>query len=120
MCYYFYMKHPVFYFDQGCNLCSYWARKWKKSAGEDVEFLPFEHPEDEVASLFVSSEGKKYHAAQAVFELFASGGNKKYKWMYKHLPLFGWVSEWVYKQVGSCKYCATKIMNWFLKEKIKY
>jgi predicted DCC family thiol-disulfide oxidoreductase YuxK len=98
---------PLLIYDGDCGFCAYWARYWQKLTGDRVEYRPYlevaaQYPEiSEVefqrAVQFILPDGYRASAAEASF-LTLSYADGKGVWLalYKHLPGFPAMSEWVY------------------------
>ncbi|MEK7615347.1 MAG: lipase maturation factor family protein [Patescibacteria group bacterium] len=99
---------PIFYFDRDCGLCRYWTNYWKQLTGDHVEYREFEGKVPG-SSEFVETDGRVFSGAQGVARLLSyAPGKGWFLWLYKHIPPFAWISEFVYKQVSKCRTCAAK------------
>ncbi len=103
---------PVLVYDGDCGFCGYWARYWQKLTGDRVEYRAYQdvaaqYPgiapaEFQRAVQFIAPDGRRASAAQASF-LTLSHARGKGHWLalYRHLPGFATISEWVYAFIAA-------------------
>ncbi len=85
-----------------------WVKRWKRTTGEAVEYVPFAVGEKRPSSEFVGTDGVVSPGAEGVFRLFATTTRGRLLWWYRHVPPFVWASEIAYRIVSSCRACAYK------------
>jgi predicted DCC family thiol-disulfide oxidoreductase YuxK len=98
---------PLLVYDGDCGFCGYWARYWQKLTGDRVEYRPYQEvaaqypaisPADfQRAVQFIAPDGHHASAAEASFLTLSHARGKGF-WLtlYRNLPGFAAVSEWVY------------------------
>ncbi|HUH83728.1 MAG TPA: DCC1-like thiol-disulfide oxidoreductase family protein, partial [Stellaceae bacterium] len=104
---------PVLIYDGDCGFCFYWARYWQKLTGDRVQYRAYyqdvaaQYPaiapaEFRRAVQFVAPDGRRASAAEASFLTLSHARGKGY-WLalYRHLPGFAALSEWVYAQIAA-------------------
>ena len=106
-------QRPVLIFDGDCNFCRRWVRRWYRTTGDHVEYLPYQDPA--VAKRFpevspaacaravhlITADGSVYHSAEAVFLSRAYGpGRHLGIWAYRRVPGFAALSEFCYRIVA--------------------
>ncbi len=122
------MNLPTFLFDGNCGFCKHWVSRWKKHTEDRVEYRPFQEASKDFpnikneeylkSSQFINLNGDVFSGAYGVAMLLSH--SKKHRWflfLYKYLPLFGLISEFIYKQISSCRNCAEKFTNMLKKKK---
>ena len=103
---------PLLIFDGDCGFCGYWARYWQRLTGERVEYRPYQdvaarYPEIAVAEFqravqYIAPDGHRASAAEASFlTLSHARGQGLWLTLYRKLPGFAAVSEWVYAFVAA-------------------
>jgi predicted DCC family thiol-disulfide oxidoreductase YuxK len=110
---------PLMLWDGECGFCSRAVTRWSNLTGGKVEYIPYQFfevtadgrlkdfPELSVDDCrksvqLILPDGRHFSAAEAVFYALAIAGRKKYLyWLYRHLPGFKWLSEFVYRFVAS-------------------
>ena len=104
------MDKPVFIYDGDCGFCCRSIARLRKITGERIEYAPFQ----EVASRFphvspqhfeeavhlIEPDGSVTSGAEAVFRTLAYSGRTSLLWLYRHLPGFRGVSEWIYSFIA--------------------
>ena len=103
---------PLLIYDGDCGFCGYWARYWRKLTGERVEYKPYQEVAAQYPSIpqadfrravqFIAPDGHRASAAEASF-LTLSYARSKGFWLalYRRLPGFAAVSEWVYAFIAA-------------------
>jgi predicted DCC family thiol-disulfide oxidoreductase YuxK len=103
---------PLLVYDGDCGFCAYWARYWQKLTGDRVDYRPYQdvaaqYPEISQADFqravqFIAPDEYHASAAEASF-LTLSYARGKGAWLalYRHLPGFAAVSEWVYAFIAA-------------------
>jgi predicted DCC family thiol-disulfide oxidoreductase YuxK len=98
---------PMLVYDVDCEFCVYWARYWQRLTGEAVDYRPYQevadqHPDIPLADFqrgvqYLTPEGRRASAAEASFlTLSHAPGRRFWLTLYKRLPGFAAVSEWIY------------------------
>ena len=117
---------PLLIFDGDCDFCRRWAARWRRRAGDALDFLPFqdetvakrfpEIPRADFARAFhlISPDGSVCAGAEAVFRALAAGGmERRLLWCYRKLPLFAALSEWIYGRVAARRRFLSKLDRFF-------
>ncbi len=103
---------PLLVYDGDCGFCSYWARYWQKLTGDRVEYRAYQEvaaqypaisPADfQRAVQFIAPDGHHASAAEASFLTLSYARGKGF-WLalYRNLPGFAAVSEWVYAFIAA-------------------
>jgi predicted DCC family thiol-disulfide oxidoreductase YuxK len=103
---------PLLIYDGDCGFCVYSARYWEKLTGDRVEYRPYQEvaadypditeAEFQRAVQYVAPDGHRASAAEASFLTLSHAPGKKF-WLalYRHLPGFAPVSEWVYAFIAA-------------------
>jgi len=91
------LNHGVVVYDSNCRFCQAKVKKWQKKVGQSIEFKPTEEKLDSIKLIL---DNQEIHSAEAVFKIIALGGNGTWTWMYKRVPFFKVVSEFLYKLVA--------------------
>lgn len=98
---------PLLIYDGECGFCVYWARYWQKLTGERVDYRPYQEvaadypdiseAEFQRAVQYIAPDGTRASAAEASFLTLSHAPGKAF-WLklYRHVPGFAPVSEWVY------------------------
>ena len=104
-------SRPLMVYDGACDLCRVWIERWRRHTAGAVDYAPYQ----EVASRFPevpverfreavhlrSAEGEWSRGAAAVFRSLAHApGRGGAWWLYRRLPGFAWISEWIYRWVS--------------------
>jgi predicted DCC family thiol-disulfide oxidoreductase YuxK len=115
----FYMTEPIFLYDGNCGFCTYWVSYWRQlTSGVDYATLESKqkHFEKNIGATYFDSvhlvriDGTITSGGEAVVELLSYAPSREYPlWMYRHLPGFAPLSEWIYKKLSSCRDCGASI-----------
>jgi predicted DCC family thiol-disulfide oxidoreductase YuxK len=98
---------PLLIYDGDCEFCRYWVRYWQRLTGPDVRYVPYQAiagdypeipPEECARSIqWIDTDGHRLSGAHAAFRLLAEIPHRRlWLWLYKHLPGFGPLAEFVY------------------------
>ncbi|MBI3415309.1 MAG: DUF393 domain-containing protein [Verrucomicrobia bacterium] len=105
---------PLMILDGDCGFCGRWIARWKKSTGEQVDYVPFQ--DSSVAARFpelprrdfensvhlLETDGRVSRGAQAVLRSLALAAKFKWLlWLYENFPGFASISEWAYRRVAN-------------------
>lgn len=104
-------KQPLIVYDGECPLCRNIVRGWRRFAGANVKFTPYQElekyplgltePELSESVHLIERDGEVYKGAHAIFRLLSRRwGWRWLLWLYRHLPGFAAVSEAVYRLVS--------------------
>jgi lipase maturation factor 1 len=105
-------SRPLLVFDADCAFCVYWARYWQKLTGDAVNYQPYQevasqHPQIPIADFqravqYIAHDGRCVSAAEASF-LTLSHARGKGLWftLYKKLPGFAALAEWIYAFIAA-------------------
>jgi len=103
---------PRLIYDGDCGFCGYWARYWQKLTGDRVEYRPYQEVAAQYPTIaqadfqravqFIAPDGHHASAAEASFLTLSHARGKGF-WLalYRHLPGFAAVSEWVYAFIAA-------------------
>jgi len=103
---------PMLVYDVDCGFCVYWARYWQKLTGETVSYRPYQevadqHPDIPLADFqrgvqYLTPDGRRASAAEASFLTLSHAPGKRF-WLtlYRRLPGFAAVSEWIYAFIAA-------------------
>ena len=103
---------PMLVYDVDCGFCVYWARYWQRLTGETVDYRPYQevadqHPEIPLGDFqrgvqYLTPDGRRASAAEASFLTLSHAPGKRF-WLtlYKRLPGFAAVSEWIYAFIAA-------------------
>ena len=99
-------------YDADCGFCVYWARYWQKLTGATVNYQPYQEVADQYPDIpvadfqrgvqYLTLEGRRASAAEASLLTLSHAPGKRY-WLalYKKLPGFAAVSEWIYAFIAA-------------------
>ena len=103
---------PLLVYDGDCQFCAYWARYWQKLTGDAVIYRPYQeaapqYPQIAIADFqrgvqYIAPDGHHASAAEASFLTLSHARGKRY-WLtlYKTLPGFAAVAEWIYAFIAA-------------------
>ncbi len=103
---------PLLVYDADCRFCVYWARYWEKLTGEAVRYQPYQdaapqYPQIPLADFqrgvqYIMPDGRHASAAEASFLTLSHAPGKGY-WLtlYRKLPGFAAVAEWIYAIIAA-------------------
>ena len=106
------IRHPILIYDGECAFCRFWAERWRRRMGENVEFEAYQtvavrYPSISVeqfarAVYLIDEHDQSHRGAAAVFKLWSyrSRFGKIVWWTYRRIPLFAPVSEAGYRFVA--------------------
>lgn len=116
-------------YDGDCGFCTYWARRWRQKIGPRLEITPLQNdarrPRDlpvrqlEEAVHLVEPDGTTYRGAAAVFRAMAM--RPAYAvlwWLYRYLPGFRPISEWVYRWVADHRTFVSRWTRWMRRDDV--
>jgi predicted DCC family thiol-disulfide oxidoreductase YuxK len=103
---------PLLVYDGDCGFCGYSVRYWKKLTGDRVDYKPYQevaaqYPAIPIADFqravqFITPGGRRSSAAEASFLTLSHAPGKGF-WLalYKRLPGFAIISEFVYAFIAA-------------------
>jgi predicted DCC family thiol-disulfide oxidoreductase YuxK len=103
---------PLLVYDGDCQFCVYWARYWEKLTGDAVKYQPYQEvapqfPQIPIADFqrgvqYFAGDGSRASAAEASFLTLSHARGKGF-WLtlYKKLPGFAAIAEWVYAFIAA-------------------
>ncbi len=110
-------------YDGDCGFCTDVAKRWKRKAGPVLRIAPYQdetarpaglpipHLEHEVH--LIDTDGRVYRGAAAVFRAMATHrGYAVLWWLYRYIPGFSTVSEWVYRWVANNRILVSRLTRW--------
>ncbi len=100
-------------YDGDCSICSLCVRRWQKTTGAHLDYLPFQDPgvarrfpevprgQFQTAVQLIEPDGRVYGGAVAVLRALAQGPRRArlLNW-YERWPLFARAAEWTYRLVA--------------------
>lgn len=102
---------PLLIFDGYCGFCKRWIGRFRRMTGDRVEYAPSQEVGDRYRQIsqkqfeesvwLVEPNGKISKGAEAVFRALAT--SRSWKWLlflYRFLPFFAPISEWMYRFVA--------------------
>lgn len=105
-------SRPLLVFDADCAFCVYWARYWRKLTGDAVDYQPYQevasqHPQIPLAEFqravqYITHDGRRASAAEASFLTLSHARGKGFWFtLYKKLPGFAAIAEWIYAFIAA-------------------
>src|SRR5260370_28009155 len=105
-------REPLLIYDGDCRFCIYWARYWQRLTGHRVTYAPYQevaaqYPEIPLAAIqravqYVAPDGKIASGAEAsLLTLSHAPGKGFWLTLYRHLPGFAAIAEFLYAFVAS-------------------
>jgi predicted DCC family thiol-disulfide oxidoreductase YuxK len=100
-------------YDGDCEFCASWVRRWRRTTGDRIDYLPFQDPcvaaqfpELPAARLdssvqLIQQDGTVCGGAEAVFRVLSFTPRRR--WLlnrYQHSRVFARLSEWGYRCVA--------------------
>ncbi len=102
---------PLLIYDGDCGFCKQWIERFRRITGDRVEYAPSQEVGDRYPQIsrqqflesvwLIEPNGKITAAAEAVFRALAT--SKWWRWLlflYRTLPGFAPLSEWIYRWVA--------------------
>lgn len=118
-------QKPLLIFDGDCNFCRRWVARWKIQSRGAVEFAPYQErardfpqipPQKfQEAVYLIEPSGRVTRGAEAVFETLSgfSYAGKCLRLLYRFLPGFAWISEFLYSGVAANRKFFSKLTQLF-------
>lgn len=117
---------PLMVYDGDCKFCSHWIRRWRRTTGDAVNYLPTQDPQ--IAARFpeiprkhfntavqlIETDGAVYSGAEAVFRALAKSPN--WQWpltAYKKFPAIARITEFAYEFVASHRSSLSRLTRRF-------
>jgi lipase maturation factor 1 len=116
-------RKPLLVWDGDCDFCRGWIARWRRITGDRVEYATYQ----EVATQFpdlprsrferavqlIEPDGEHSEAAEAVFRslAYAPGSGWPLE-LYRSVPGFAAVSEWLYRLVADHRPAFTRLTRW--------
>jgi len=105
-------REPLLIYDADCQFCIYWVRYWQRLTGHRVTYAPYQqvasqYPEIPLAAFqravqYVAPDGKIASGAEAsLLTLSQASGKGFWLRLYRHLPGFAAIAEFIYALVAS-------------------
>jgi predicted DCC family thiol-disulfide oxidoreductase YuxK len=103
---------PLLAYDADCQFCVYWARYWQKLTGDAVNYQPYQEVASQYplvpladfqrAVQYITHDGGRASAAEASFLTLSRASGKGF-WLtlYRKLPGFAVVAEWLYAFIAA-------------------
>ncbi len=116
---------PLMVFDGDCNFCSAWIRRWRRTTGDAVDYLPAQDPQIaarfpeilrerfDAAVQLIEPDGLVYSGAEAVFSALAK--NPNWQWAlrcYETHPVLAKFTERAYEFVASHRSGCSRLTRW--------
>jgi predicted DCC family thiol-disulfide oxidoreductase YuxK len=116
-------KTPLFVYDGDCAFCLRWIRRWQQTAGDQVEFAPFQTVGESFAQdisiecfssavHLIEPDGSIYAGAEAVFRMLSTGtrfGSGFGLWSYRRVPGFAIAARHGYRFVAAHRSLASAV-----------
>lgn len=113
---------PVLAYDGECAFCMHWVERWRRKTGDAVEYVtsadaaarfPQARTKDFAKSVrLILPDGSVIGGAHAAFRLLEIGtGGSFLLRCYRHVPLFAFMAEAVYRFVARHRPLASKLMR---------
>lgn len=121
---------PLLIFDGNCGFCRYCVEYARDATGEQVNYQPYQivgkhFPEIgeqrfREAIYLVEEDGRVSHGAGAAFRTLELG-NHLVRWarLYRRLPLFALLSEWLYRCVAGHREGAARLAQWLFGARLQ-
>ncbi len=105
-------SRPLLVYDGDCQFCAYWARYWQKLTGDAVIYRPYQEVAPQYLQIaiadfqrgvqYIAPDGHHASAAEASFLTLSHARGKGY-WLtlYKTLPGFAAIAEWIYAFIAA-------------------
>mgnify|MGYP006423183329 CR=1 FL=1 len=117
------MSTPVLVYDGDCGICREWVGYWLKLTGHQVVYRSYQsaaadYPdiaaEDFRRSIqLIESDGRVYAGAAATLRLLSYvPGHGLGWWLYRRLPGFALLSEWVYRFSARHRGLLSRLTHW--------
>jgi predicted DCC family thiol-disulfide oxidoreductase YuxK len=116
---------PLLVYDADCEFCVYWARYWQKLTGDAVNYQAYQQvasqtPEIPLADFqravqYITPDGHHASAAEASFlTLSHTGGKGLWLALYKKLPGFAPIAEWIYAFIAAHRsaFYRVSLLSW--------
>jgi predicted DCC family thiol-disulfide oxidoreductase YuxK len=99
-------------YDADCRFCVYWARYWQKLTGNAVDYQSYQEVAPQFPQIpradfqravqYITPDGHRASAAKASFLTLSHAGGKGF-WLtlYKKLPGFAAIAEWIYAFIAA-------------------
>jgi len=105
-------SRPLLVFDADCAFCVFWARYWQKLTGAAVSYQPYQkvtsqYPQIPLADFqravqYIAHDGRRASAAEASFLTLSHARGKEFWFtLYKRLPGFAPLAEWIYAFIAA-------------------
>ena len=113
---------PLLLYDGDCKFCCRWIRRWERTTGPQVSYLPFQDssvptqfPElsreaFEKSVHLLEPDGRVSRGAEAVFRSLATA--RRYAWLlwcYQFVPGLAALTEWGYRRVANNRMLLSKL-----------
>jgi predicted DCC family thiol-disulfide oxidoreductase YuxK len=105
-------SRPLLVFDADCAFCVFWARYWQKLTGDAVNYQPYQNVASQYpqipladfqrAAQYIAHDGRRASAAEASFLTLRHARGKEFWFtLYKRLPGFAPLAEWIYAFIAA-------------------
>jgi len=104
------MSKPCLIYDGNANLYQRWVAKWQQKSGDAVDYCTYQDVADQYPDIsseefqqtihLILPDGSISSGAKAIFRLMLyTGGRGLFLRLYQLLPVFAWLSEWLYRRI---------------------
>ena len=117
---------PLMIYDGDCDFCSFWIRRWRRTTGDAVDYLPAQDPQ--IAARFpeiprehvntavqlIETDGAVHSGAEAAVRALAK--NPNWQWTlryYETRPVLATFAERAYEFVASHRTGFSRLTRWF-------
>jgi predicted DCC family thiol-disulfide oxidoreductase YuxK len=113
-------SRPTLVYDGDCTFCAFWVRYWQCLTGQAVDYRPYQEvaaqypgialAEFQRASQYITPDGRYAGAAEASFRVLSHARGKEF-WLtlYRKLPGFAPLSEFVYSIIAAHRSAAYRV-----------
>jgi predicted DCC family thiol-disulfide oxidoreductase YuxK len=119
----FHPRSPLLIYDGDCRFCLYWVHYWKRLTGDLVTYAPYQEVADQYPEIplayyqravqYVAPDGSVASGAEACFLTLSEVKGKGF-WLvlYRHLPGFATITEYLYDLVASHRSALHRPCRW--------
>jgi len=123
-------QRPLMIYDGDCGFCRFWVKRWQRSTGSQVAYLPLQDPSIatqfpelptaalETAVHLIEPDGKVFSGAEAVFRSLAANPSKQWPLrLYRKIPGAALLAEWGYRLVARHRRASSALTRLIWKQK---
>jgi len=116
------MKLPLLVYDGDCSFCKLWIERWQSMNFHVVKYAPYQevyknYPKIPLTDFqnsikLILPNGEVYSGAEAIFLSQAYGSKKTKLWLYKNIPGYALISEFIYKIISAHRVLSFHLTRW--------